>query len=1160
MSRTPQRGRSRRSARRKKRPVSRRPARTWGPGLAAQLAPQLDDGVVARGRECFRAGAVVTVSGDDYHAKAIVRDTSQYYVELAYAPAAEMLGVGCTCHYFFDREEPCKHIWAAILAADEKGFLNAARTPGVQVALLESEADDYDQEDPDEDPDFDAGPFVLPGAAERLLGRAPSGGRGRGAASRGGPKWKRQLDTLRERVERTVDVSGPAGDLMEDQLLYILDPDRSKADATHVRVEVARRRRNRNGRWSVPRRARLSAIDARSVPDLADQVILSLLAGARDHRFGSYGYYGGAGYSGHGSSGDVFFVPGAAQPTILEKILRTGRCAVRSADHDRDPAIVTWDEGDPWELWLQVDESPRQYTVSGSLRRGQERMALGEPLVLGAGVLVTRSAGARFDDGGGPAWAEVLRREERVKVPRAAGEELLARLLRVPRLPKLDLPPSLRYEQVQGAPRPRLMLSRSRAAMSADALSAALSFAYEGGLVGANERGSGILLPRERWFLLRDSAAEAAAVKVLREAGFHDAPGFSDDTEARFMISAKRLPEAVRVLVGAGWHVEASGNVYRSGSAFKMALTSGVDWFDLHVEASFGDRVANLPELLAALRHGEQTVRLDDGSFGVLPQEWLKRLGLLADLGTAGDGRLRFGRTQIVLLDALLAAQPQVSCDAAFAAARKELCRFEGIKPRPEPKGFVGTLRPYQREGLGWLEFLQQFRFGGCLADDMGLGKTVQVLALLEARRTRRAPRKEGNGAATAGRRAPSLVVVPRSLVFNWKREAERFAPGLRVLDHTGIGRTQHGESFDGCDLVLTTYGTLRRDIAALGDVHFDYVILDEAQAIKNADTQSAKAARLLRADHRLAMSGTPIENHLGELWSLFEFLNPGMLGRGRVLVGPDVRDPGEESRRLLAAALRPFILRRTKEQVAPDLPSKLEQTLYCDLLPRDRRRYDELRDHFRASVLGRVERDGLNRSRMHVLEALLRLRQAACHCGLIDKSRTAEPSAKLELLLPQVQEVIDEGHKALVFSQFTSLLAIVRDRLDKQGVTYEYLDGKTRDRQARVDRFQTEPGCGVFLISLKAGGLGLNLTAAEYVFLLDPWWNPAVEAQAVDRAHRIGQTRAVFAFRLIARDTVEEKVLQLQDTKRSLARDIISSDDSLVRSLTREDLERLLS
>jgi SNF2 family DNA or RNA helicase len=496
------------------------------------------------------------------------------------------------------------------------------------------------------------------------------------------------------------------------------------------------------------------------------------------------------------------------------------------------------------------------------------------------------------------------------------------------------------------------------------------------------------------------------------------------------------------------------------------------------------------------------------------------------------------------------------------------------------------------------MQFLERFGFGGCLADDMGVGKTVQVLALLEARRAsgngnssgNRGKASSGDAKPSAGKvkasggnakrstlaakaspaggeastpqevRRPSLAVVPRSLIFNWIEEAARFTPRLRLKDHTGAVRTT--EDFQDYDLILTTYGTLQRDIATLKDIPFEYVILDEAQAIKNAQTKSAKATRLLKANHRLALSGTPVENHLGELWSLFEFLNPGMLGAAWLgkKASQAMRNPDEATRRTLARALRPFILRRTKEQVAAELPPKLEQTLLCEVQGSQRRLYNELRDHYRRSLMGTIDKQGLARSKMHVLEALLRLRQAACHPGLIDSKKTADSSAKLDTLLPRLAEVLDEGHKALVFSQFTSLLAIVRRQLDSDQVNYEYLDGKTRDRQACVERFQNDPDCRLFLISLKAGGLGLNLTAAEYVFLLDPWWNPAVEAQAIDRAHRIGQERPVFAYRLIAKDTVEEKILELQRSKRDLADAIITADNSVIGALTREDLELLLS
>jgi SNF2 family DNA or RNA helicase len=568
----------------------------------------------------------------------------------------------------------------------------------------------------------------------------------------------------------------------------------------------------------------------------------------------------------------------------------------------------------------------------------------------------------------------------------------------------------------------------------------------------------------------------------------------------------------------------------------------------LHGEVDYGGATAKLPALLAALRRGENMVRLDDGTYGLLPEEWLSRFGPIAGLGTAEADHLRFRRNQAGLLDALLATQPEVSCDATFARVRDELRNFAGIRAGEQPEGFVGQLRDYQRDGVGWMDFLRRFSFGGCLADDMGVGKTAQVLALLEARRT------------SSDRPGPSLVVVPKSLVFNWKQEAARFTPRLRVLDHTGLARDVNG--FSDYDVVLTTYGTLRRDAAEFNDIEFDYVVLDEAQAIKNPGTESAKAARLLRGRNKLALSGTPVENHLGELWSIFEFLNPGMLGAASVfkLAGGAARNPSEETRSLLAHALRPFILRRTKEQVARELPPKSEQTLFCELETAQRKLYNELRVHYRNSLLQTVAAQGLAKSKIQVLEALLRLRQAACHPGLIDPKRRGEASAKLDVLIDHLEEVVAEGHKALVFSQFTSLLSLVRERLDESAMVYEYLDGATRDRQRRVERFQNDPDCSLFLISLKAGGLGLNLTAAQYVFLLDPWWNPAVEAQAVDRAHRIGQTHQVFAYRLIARDTVEEKILQLQSRKRDLAAAIISEDNSLIRDLRREDLELLLS
>jgi superfamily II DNA or RNA helicase len=852
------------------------------------------------------------------------------------------------------------------------------------------------------------------------------------------------------------------------------------------------------------------------------------------------------------------------QETLVPQMCQTGRCRLRRGPNEVEPRPLRWDTAGPWELWVDVarDEVSKKYHVTGGLRRGAERIDLSAPALLTSGGLVFGTDWvAPLQDFDAFEWVLLFRRHGPLTVPIGQKEDLLKEMFRLPRLPKLDLPEELRFEEISPVPKPRLKVrAPDRRNLDPDRLIAELSFEYEGELIPNTHDGRCLYQSNRRLVIHRDLEAERTAAALLADLGVRTTTYFYEGP--RLELAPRNLSRIVRALLEAGWQVEADGKLYRQPGAVKIEVNSGIDWFELHGSVAFGDTVAPLPELLAALRKGADSVRLGDGTFGVLPEEWLKKYGALAGLGTVENGHLRFSRSQVGLLDALLASQPGATCDAGFTRARDELHRFEGIDPINAPAGFVGKLRAYQRDGLGWLKFLERFGFGGCLADDMGLGKTVQVLALLESRRALRENGQgpmEGNGSGAPG---PSLVVVPKSLVFNWKQEAARFAPQLRILDHTGAARKKDTEHLTDFDVVITTYGTLRRDALLFKDVQFDYCILDEAQAIKNASTESSKAVRLLRGNHRLALSGTPVENHLGELWSLFEFLNPGMLGSASVfrLGGAGARNPEPETRMLLARGLRPFILRRTKEQVAKDLPEKLEQTLYCDMDAHQRKRYDDLREHYKRSLLKRVDSVGLNQSKILVLEALLRLRQAACHPGLIDKEKSSEPSAKLDTLLAQLGEVLEEGHKALVFSQFTSLLSIVRDRLDKNSTPYEYLDGRTRNRAERVDRFQNDPDCKLFLISLKAGGLGLNLTAAEYVFLLDPWWNPAVEAQAIDRAHRIGQTERVFAYRLIARDTVEEKVLELQKTKRDLADAIINADNSLIRKLTRDDLELLLS
>jgi hypothetical protein len=1077
-----------------------------------------------RGQRYYWQDAVRFQTGTANRIIAFVQGSKRY--ELTLDLEDDVLSVFCECPYFVS-DGPCKHLWATILAAEAKAYLSAADK--LKTITLDYGAVD-DVEDFG-DPDHDDSDYGAPRYPPRPMSvpRPPTV-----------PAWQRVVAEISTPPPRTN--WDPAPWPAKRQVLYIVDVPACVASGNLV-VSLASRDRKADGSFTrtAPLTPRRYHID--KLPLAEDREILAMLAGGTRHYSWSY-------VNPNEQMPESYVLPVVLQEKIVRQAVQTGRCHLRVSPKEDDVPLA-WDSGDPWQFRLQIGRGARKgWAVTGILRRGDEQMDLASPALVTSGFVFTRGRVAPLAPDTSFAWISQLRKTRSIEAPDQDKDNLLAALLSAPGLPPLDVPEELRYEEVAPPPRPCLKVHAADASWrGSERLPADLYFDYDGWMAPELYTGGGFYDAETHRFLRRDAPAEAAAAAFLTEAGVKLQPVYYG--EASRGLAPSKLPRVVRTLLQAGWHIEAEGKVFRRPGAFRMEVSSGVDWFELHGEVQYGDTTARLPELLEAVRRGETLVRLGDGTYGTLPEEWLERIGTLAGMGSPEDGHIRFRPSQAGLLDALLATQPETTCDATFARVREELRTFHGVTAAEQPAGFQGLLRDYQREGVGWMEFLRRFSFGGCLADDMGVGKTAQVLAVLE---TRRALRESGEPVA------PSLVVVPKSLVFNWKQEAERFTPKLRVLDYTGTARSTAAVADH--DVILTTYGTLRRDAARLKDVEFDYLVLDEAQAIKNAGTESAKAVRLLRGAHRLALSGTPVENHLGELWSLFEFLNPGMLGAASVfkLVGGAARNPSEETRQLLAHALRPFLLRRTKAQVARELPEKTEQTVYCEMEPAQRKLYNELRQHYRNSLLHRIETDGLAKSKMHVLEALLRLRQAACHPGLLDPKRKGEGSAKLDVLLDQLREVLDEGHKALVFSQFTSLLAIVRERLDKQGIVYEYLDGSTRDRQARVERFQNDPACPLFLISLKAGGLGLNLTAAEYVFLLDPWWNPAVEAQAVDRAHRIGQTRQVFAYRLIARDTVEEKVLELQQTKRNLADAILGAENSIMRNLKREDLELLLS
>ena len=583
-----------------------------------------------------------------------------------------------------------------------------------------------------------------------------------------------------------------------------------------------------------------------------------------------------------------------------------------------------------------------------------------------------------------------------------------------------------------------------------------------------------------------------------------------------------------------------------------VSVRADGDFFSVQLDATFDGVPASMGDVFQSVMGGTTFVRLSDGSTGRIPDEWIQRLSDVLALVESASAPLRVRRAAAPALLEALDAIAQAHMGSQAESVRAALRGFDGVTATPLPAGFAGTLRPYQQAGYDWLHFLRRFNLGGCLADDMGLGKTVQTLALLLHEH------EQGTKPRT------SLLVVPNSLMFNWERESKRFTPGLRILRYHGPDRKRYSHvEMAFADIVLTTYGTVLQDSDILGSIRFNYIILDESQAIKNPLSDSSQKIRRLQGMRRLALSGTPIENGLSELWSLFTFLNPGMLGTYRHFsahfVKPIQSDPTSPRAQLLRGTIKPCVLRRTKRQVATDLPPKTETVLTCTMDGAQRTLYDITCDLCRAQLATTIHNKGIEHSHIEIVQGLLRLRQICVHPALVDTAFRGD-SCKFTLLFERLDGLIADGHRVLIFSQFVTALELLRTALTAKGIRTEILTGKTTDRQGVVDRFQNDDTIPIMLISLKAGGTGLNLTAADYVVHLDPWWNPASENQASDRAYRIGQTRPVFVYKLIVRDSVEERVLLLQQSKQAVFDAVISTEASVLKQLTEDDVLRLFS
>ncbi len=589
-------------------------------------------------------------------------------------------------------------------------------------------------------------------------------------------------------------------------------------------------------------------------------------------------------------------------------------------------------------------------------------------------------------------------------------------------------------------------------------------------------------------------------------------------------------------------------NPYKA--SINIFVNSGIDWFETQIKVKFGKQQASLKQLQKAVKNRSKYVTLDDGTKGILPKEWMEKFESYFQSGEISGLILRTPRQNFSDVSRLYETEMlSAALQNELELYQKRFYNFDSIQTVPVPDALNATLRDYQQQGLNWLNFLDEFNFGGCLADDMGLGKTIQVLAFLLLQKDKR-------------QQSNNLVIVPTSLLFNWQEEVEKFAPSLKIFTHHGISKLKAKEQFSDYDITLTTYGTLLTDIHLFKSYLFNYIILDESQAIKNPESQRYHAACLLKSRNRLVLTGTPIENNTFDLFGQFSFVSPGLLGNKaffRDVYSKPIDQFDDHVRRAeLQQKIHPFLLRRTKKQVATELPEKTEMLIYCEMGAAQRQVYESVEQELREYIATKNAEE-LPKSSMYVLTGLTRLRQI-CNSPTLLKNEAHEgtSSAKLDVLMEQIEAKSPE-HKILVFSQFVGMLDLIREALIEKGIQHEYLSGQTKNRAAGVHSFQNDENVRVFLISLKAGGTGLNLTEADYVYIVDPWWNPAVENQAIDRSYRIGQNKHVIAVRLICPDTVEEKIIKLQQSKTTLANDLIKTDSDVLKSLSKKDMLQLL-
>ncbi|MDF3077078.1 MAG: box helicase [Sphingobacteriaceae bacterium] len=628
--------------------------------------------------------------------------------------------------------------------------------------------------------------------------------------------------------------------------------------------------------------------------------------------------------------------------------------------------------------------------------------------------------------------------------------------------------------------------------------------------------------------------------------------GEQDGADASFCV-INWVNEHHEVLLEKGFEFEQPEGQKRfllGNSKISLEFKENNDWFDINAIVFFGPYQIPFLQLRNHILNHIREFVLPSGEIAIIPEKWFSEYSNLLHF-VEGDDQLKLKKHHIGLINDL---EQGDLASVTFNRKVQRLSEFEQIEDMSVPVNFKGTLRSYQKAGYDWFHFLKKYNFGGCLADDMGLGKTVQTLALLQKLK------EDGKNTSEV---STSLIIMPTSLTYNWINEAAKFAPDLNILLHTGTFRDKDVFKFMNYDVVFTTYGITRVDVELIRELYFNYIILDESQNIKNPSSKAYRAVKMLKSKYKLILSGTPVENSVNDLWTQMSFINPGLLGNQHFFqsdfVVPIEKKKDEEKARKLQAMIKPFVLRRTKDQVATELPPKTEQLLYCKMSEEQAEYYEKVKSEYRNELIKSIEDGTFRKSQVQVLQGLTKLRQIANHPEMIDESYEGD-SGKFENVIHTLQNVLSRGHKVLVFSQFVKQLNIYRNYFDLENISYVYLDGSTKNRGDVVKEFQENDDIKLFLISIKAGGVGLNLTGADYVFILDPWWNPAVEQQAIDRTHRIGQDKNVFIYKFITKDTVEEKILALQNRKRRVAESLITTEESFVKSLSADDIKEILN